>query len=219
MPEDTPLVRRAVRTGGVLLAVAAAQFAAVFAWVGSRLPGFDLWTTDLVRLGAASWPWGALVSASWIALGVLGTLGLLLSRSAFDERPTRGIGLIALVVAAAAVVVLGLSGLLGSHLPSYSSGLAADVAAVAAAVGLLVVARVMHREQRWHISRVYTLASGAVMLGGVALLAARVDLGLGAGGLQRIVLAAALLWALVEGLHLCLLHRFAPGLQVKVVSA
>ena len=219
MPNETPLVRRTVRSGGVLLAVAAAQFVAVLVLVENRYPGFDPWTTTVTSLTSAPAPWGLIFDASWIALGVLGALGLLFSWSAFDARRTRGLGLLVLWVAAGGIVAIGLFGLLGARLPADALRAATYVAAVATGLGLVVVASAMHREERWHVSRLYTLASGAVVLGGAALYAARLNLGLTAGGLERIVLGVALLWALVEGLHIALLHRFAPGLQVKIASA
>ena len=219
MSEETPLVRRAVRPGGVLLAVAAGQFLAVLAWVASRTTNFALGTTTVTSLVGAAGPWGPLVSASAIALGALGAAGLLFSWSAFDDRRSRGIGLLVLFVAAVSVAALGAFGLLGSRLPADALRIASYVAAGAAGVGLVVVATAMHRDERWHVSRVYTLVSGAVVLVGTALAASPWPHGLSAGGLQQAVVAAAVVWALVEGLHIALLHRFAPGLQVKIASA
>jgi len=93
------------------------------------------------------------------------------------------------------------------------------VAIVLAGLGLLIVAFAMHQHERWRISRAYTLASGVVVLCGAGLYAAHALFGFGHGGLERLLLCAALLWPIVEGLHIALLHRFAPPLQVKVAAA
>jgi hypothetical protein len=219
MPSENPLVRRAVRTGGLLLAVAAAQFAAVMALVGSRSPGFDPWTTAVTAAANAPSPWSLLLDVSWIGLGLLGAVGLSLVWTAFDQRPSRPVGLLVLLLAAGSVAAIGILGAVGPRLPSVALRGAEYLAAVATGVGLIVVASAMHREERWHISRVYTLASGMVVLAGAGLYASRLSVGLPSGALEWIAVGAALLWAVVEGLHIARLHRFAPGLQVKIASA
>jgi hypothetical membrane protein len=218
MSAETPLVRRAVRTGGVFLAVAAAQFVVVALLVANHYPGFGLWTGSATALGSSSSPWALVFNASLIALGVLAILGLLFSWSAFDERPSRGVGLFALLLASVAVVCFGAFGALSSHLPTGAVPLASYVAIGAAGVGLLVVASAMHRHERWRVSRAYTFATGLVVLGGLVLFFVHLS-GFTPGAVERVAVAAALLWAVVEGLHIALLHRFAPGLQVKVATA
>ena len=218
MSAETPLVRRAVRTGGVLLAVAAAQFVVVALLVASRDPGFGLWTGSATALGASSSSWAMAFNASLVALGVLAILGLLFTWSAFDERPSRGVGLFALLLASVAAVGFGAFGTLSSHLPSSAAPLASYVAIGAAGVGFLVVASAMHRHERWRVSRAYTFATGLVVLGGLVLFFVHL-FGVTPAAMERLAVGAALLWAVVEGLHIALLHRFAPGLQVKVATA
>jgi hypothetical membrane protein len=218
MSAETPLVRRAVRTGGVFLAVAAVQFVVVALWVEMRTPGYALWSGSLTALASGPAPWAWVFDASLVALGVLAILGLLFSWSAFDERPSRGIGLFALLVASAATVGAGAMALVRSSLPSNAVPIASYVAVGAAGVGLLIVAFAMHRHERWRISRAYTFVTGVVVVGGLGLFAVHL-FGLVPGTMERIAVAAALLWGLVEGLHIALLHRFAPGLQVKVAAA
>jgi hypothetical protein len=218
MSAENPLVRRAVRTGGVFLAVAAAQFVVLALWVGSRLKGYDLWTGSIGALRSAGAPWNLLFDVSLLALGALAALGLLFSWSAFDALPSRGLGLLALLVASVAAAVAGAFALLGARVPTQGFPWATNVAFGAAAVGLMVTAFAMHRHERWRVSRAYTFASGLVVLGGFALSFLH-PFGLVPSTMVRVAAAAALLWALVEGLHIALLHRFAPGLQVKVATA
>jgi len=218
MSAETPLVRRAVRTGGVFLAVAAAQFVIAALLVESHYPNFALWTTSLTALGSSASPWAVVFNASLVAFGVLAVLGLLFAWSAFDERPSRGIGLFALLVASVAIVCVGAFPAIASRLPSNAVSVASYVAVAATGVGLVVVAFAMHRHERWRVSRAYTLTTGVVVLGGSVFYALHL-LGTSPGTVERVVVGIGLLWAIVEGLHIALLHRFAPGLQVKVAAA
>ena len=218
LAEETPLVRRTVRTGGVLLAVAAVQFVVVALLVASRYSGYAMWTGSVTALGSSSSPWALAFNGSLVALGLLGILGFLFSWSAFDERPSRGVGLFGLLLASLATVCVGAFGLLGSRLPSNAVATASYVAIGAAGVGLLVVASAMHRHERWRVSRAYTFVTGLVVVGGLVLYLVHL-LNVSPGAVARLAVGAALLWAVVEGLHIALLHRFAPGLQVKIATA
>ncbi len=219
MAADSPLVARTVRTGGTLLALAAAQFVAVLLWVQDRTAGFNPWSTGLATLGHVGTTWAIVLDASLVALGLLTAVGLLFSWSAFDPRPSRGLGLLVLLVGAAAASLSGAFLLLASRLPASAVPGAFAATVVAAGFGLVIISSAMHQHGRWRVSATYTLVTGLVLLGGGALDYAHLRFGLGAGGLERVVLGAALLWALVEGAHLALLHRFAPGLVVKVTAA
>jgi len=218
MSDETPLVHRAVRTGGVLLAVAAAQFVAVAVLVESRYPGFGLWTTSLTALGSSASPWGAAFNASLVVFGGLVVFGILFAWSAFDARRSRGVGLFVLLVAAVAILCIGAFGLLRSSVPSNAVTWASYVGVGATGLGLVIVTFAMHRHERWRVSRAYTFATGVFVLAGSAVYATHL-LALSPGTVERVVVGVALLWAIVEGLHIALLHRFAPGLQVKVAAA
>ncbi|HTT16393.1 MAG TPA: hypothetical protein VMH49_03435 [Thermoplasmata archaeon] len=219
MVADSPLVRRAVRTGGLLLAVAAAQLVAVLLWVQERSSGFSPWSTTVTSLARGRSLDAVALAGSLLVLGVVAGVALLLAWSAFDPRPSRSLGLLVLVVAAGASAAAGGLLLLPGSLAGSLVAPMIAAAVVAAGIGLLVVSRAMHQHGRWRVSAAYTLATGLVLLGAGALDYAHLRFGLGSGGLERIVLGAALLWALVEGTHLALLHRFAPGLLVKVAAA
>ncbi len=219
MSAETPLVPRPVRTGGVLLAVAAAQFLAVLLWVQNVYPRFDPWTTTVTALRGAPAPWATTFDASLVALGVLTLLGLLFSWGAFDARPSRGLGLLVLVISSAGAVAAGAFFAFAGHVPSMAVSTAMYVAVAAAGLGLLVVSTAMHQHGRWRVSAAYTFTSGAVVLGAGLLSAVPFTLGLASGGWERIAVGAAVVWGLVEGLHLALLHRFAPGLALHVAAA
>jgi len=219
MAADSPLVHRTVRTGGVLLAVAAVQFAAVLLWVESRASGFDPKTTSVLSLGGPSGLWAMAFDASLIVLGVLGTIGLLFGWTAFDERRSRGLGILVLLVASLSATVGGVLLVARNRVPAGSVSVALDVAVVAAGIGLLIVSSAMHLHGRWRISSAYTFATGLVILAAAVLYATHITFSLGSGGFERLIAGAVLLWGLVEGLHLAILHRFAPGLPLKVATA
>ena len=218
MSAETPLVRRAVRTGGIFLAAAAVQFVVAALLVESHYPNFGLWTTSLTSLGSSTSPWAIVFNASLVVFGVLAIVGLLFAWSAFDEHRSRVAGLLLLIVASVGVACVGAFGALASHLPSNAVTAASYVAVGAAGVGFLVVAFAMHRHERWRISRAYTFATGLAVLVGAALYAVH-PFGISPGVAERVAVGIGLLWGIVEGLHIALLHRFARGLPVKVATA
>jgi hypothetical membrane protein len=68
----------------------------------------------------------------------------------------------------------------------------------------------MFRDTRWDGFRTYTVLSGFVALIAVALFANKVYAGLGVGGMERLIVAPVLLWALVVGVHLVRIPTYAP---------
>jgi hypothetical membrane protein len=219
MSAETPLVHRTVRTGGIFLLVGALQFVVTMLLVETHFAGFDDRTTAILALRSTPWPWGTMFDASLVVWGALTAFGLLFAWSAFDEAPSRGLGAFALLVSSATVVAIGAYPLTVTHPAARTLELLSYAAVGAFALGLLGLAFAMRGHARWRISRAYTLATAVAILAVSALYALRLDLGLGYGSLERVALGVALVWAIVEGAHVALLHRFAPGLQVKVAAA
>ncbi len=219
MSEDPPLVHRPVRTGGLLLALGSLQFIVVLFAVAMRYPAFSFSHDAILSLGGSASPWGWVFNGSLAAFGLLALVGLLLVFSAYDGRPTRGAAFLLLVAAA-----LGAIGLAVVSETSLGSGtdaarIALYVSLVGAIAGLFVLSDVMHRAERWYASRPYTLATATVMAVAAGLLGTGYHLGLGLGTLDWLVAAPALVWPIAEGVHIALLHRYAPGLLVKAASA
>ncbi len=219
MAAETPLVHRTVRTGGILLLLGAVQFLAVTVWSVSQYPGYSLTSTKPLALASTGLAWGWLFDLSLILGGAISVFGVLLIWSAFDPRPTRGVGLFLLLVASFFAILYGAVSVAPSVSVPVISEWSVYVGSGAVGAGLVLLAFAMNRQERWRVSRAYTLVSGLVVLGSAALYGAGIHLGSGPGTLMLLGLGAALLWPIVEGAHIALLHRFAPGLHVKVAAA
>ena len=219
MAAETPLVHRTVRSGAVLLVAAALQFVIVMALAANRFSGYSWTATRASALAGSGSPWAPWFDASLVAFGLLAVFALLLIWTAFDTLPTRGLGIFLLMIGAVSAIAFGLvSGvsLLASASVAHWS---IYVGAFATAAGLVVLPFAMHRQDRWRASRIYTFVSGVVVFAAIALYASGTYLGLGPGGMELLGLGTALLWPIAEGAHIALLHRFAPGLHVKVAAA
>jgi hypothetical membrane protein len=67
----------------------------------------------------------------------------------------------------------------------------------------------MLRDTRWEGFRGYTFLSGIVTLAALALFLASVYPGIGPGGMERLIIAPILLWAIVAGVHLLKLQPYS----------
>ena len=210
-----PLVRRSVRTGGLLFLVASLQFILAMAIVQQKYAGYSLTQNYISDLGGAHSPWALVFDGSVILLGLLTIFAVFLAWDAFDARPSRGIGLFFLLVAGIGAIGVGvfpettpvLSG--GAHI------IASDIAFVGAGLAFLIVSFAMRSPPHWRYSSSYTLISGLVVILAIILFSTNTYLGLGPGGMERLIVAPVLLWALVEGVHLAALPRLAAGFPSK----
>jgi len=218
-PEPTPLVHRAVRSGGILIAIASAQFVVVMALVEQKYPGYSLTRNYISDLGGVHSPWALLFDASVIALGVIAIPAVLLIWSSFDAGRARAGGLILLLAGAVGAICVGVFPETTHVLGGRAHDIASAVTFVGASVGLIVVSFAMRLPERWRISGRYTLVSGVVSLAATVLFLLGLNFGLGVGGMERLIVAPALLWMVAEGVHIGLLHRFAPGLTLPHVSS
>jgi len=217
-PEPTPLVPRAVRTGGLLIAFASLQFVAAMAVVQSRYPGYSLTANYISDLGGVHSPWALVFDGSVIALGAIVLPSVFLIWSAFDPRPARSIGLFLLLVAGIGAIGVGVFPETTHVLNGNAHEVASDVAFLGAALGFIVVSFAMRRPERWRFSGPYTLGSGLVSLVAIGLFTSGEYVGLGPGGTERLIVAPVLLWMIVEGIHIGRLRRFAPDLLTHVTT-
>ncbi|MGP8077316.1 MAG: DUF998 domain-containing protein [Thermoplasmata archaeon] len=221
-----PLVHRAVHHAAIVWLIGALQFVVVMGVVQLRwkttysLTGNVL--SDLGNTQCGFWPtssshyvcspWYLTFNVSLALFGLLVILGALLVRSAFPDRSSRSLGLGLLALAGAGSVGVGLfpeNVHLDPHLGS------ALVAFVGGSLALVVLGVSMFRDTRWDGYRAYTLFSGLVGLIALLLYVAKLYVGLGPGGMERLIVAPLLLWMVVASIHLLRVPAYAPRILPK----
>lgn len=219
------LVPRSARAGGALLIFGALQFIVGMIVVQSRYAGYSLSQNYISDLGGAQSPWALVFDASVILLGICAIFGVLLIWGAFDPSRGRGLGLTFVLIGGIGAIGVGV---FPETTPVLNGGMHTIVSFIAflgAGLGLTILSSAMANGAHWQISRPFTLACGVVTLAAIALFAAGQEtgsvsyyLGLGPGGMERLIVAPVLLWAIVEGLHIARLPRFAPSAPVRLGS-
>jgi hypothetical membrane protein len=203
-----PLVRKEVRAAGILLAVASAQFVVAMAVVQSKYPGYTDFGNRISDLGGPHASLGWLFNLSIRVLGVLGVLAALLLRSAFRSGLSSTIGRLLLVLTNVFAFAVG------TYPEQYSvhAALAAG-AFLGAGFTLFFLSFAMLRDTRWDGGyRLLTFVLAIVTFVALALYESPTTLGLGPGGVERLIVAPILLWAILAGVHLARLPVYSgPG--------
>ncbi|MCI4327877.1 MAG: DUF998 domain-containing protein [Thermoplasmata archaeon] len=206
-----PLVRRSARLGGILLAAGSVQFVLAMVVVQLKYPGYSDTGNYISDLGSSMSPSAWLFNDSIRLLGLLGIVGTILIRTAFARKTTTHIGLAALLVAELGAIGVG-------TFPENStwpfSGIHSVVSLVTflgAGLALVFLALAMSRDTRWAGLRFYSFLSGVITLVAIPLFVSGRYLGIGPGGMERVVVAPILLWAVVVGVHLARLPVYDPA--------
>jgi hypothetical membrane protein len=212
-----PLVHRSVRHGAIVWIVAVLQFVAAMIVTQLKFANYSLTKNLISDLGANTCgtfsgryvcsPWYYVFDASVVILGILVIVGVILIRTAFPARGTRTVGLGLLAIAQIGAIGVGLSP--ETYNPTIHA-FSAALAFVGANLALLVLGIAMFRDTRWDGYRAYTMLSGLVGLIAFGLFATGADGPLGAGGMERLIIAPLLLWTLVVGIHLVRIPTYAP---------
>jgi len=132
---------------------------------------------------------------------------VLLVRTGFPLRRTSAVGLGLLVLAGLGAIGIGFT---PENVNWPVHELLSLVTFVGANLGLVVLSLAMFRDTRWSGYRAYTLFSGLIGLVATLLLVRGIYAGLGAGGMERLVVAPVLLWLVVVSAHLLRIPQFAP---------
>jgi len=219
-----PLVHRSVRHGAIVLLVASFEFIAgmIITQVGYG-SSYSLSGNYISDLGAvncgifggtssmpghyACSPWHDVFNISVIVFGLLAILAVLLIRTAFPPRRSRTIGLGLLALAGVGAIGVGLA---PEDVNITVHTVSALIAFGAGGLSLIVLGVAMFRDTRWDGFRGYSMISGLVSLVALVLFATKTYLGLGVGGMERLIVAPVLLWAIVVGVHLARIPTFAP---------
>ena len=227
-----PLVHRSVHHGALLLILGAVEFIVgmaitqigygpTFDW-GSSYSLSHNYISDLGAtqcgwfhtgaLGSGSSyacsPWHLVFNVSIIVLGLLLVLAVALLRTAFPARRSRTIGLALLALAGLGSIGVGL---FPENVNISAHSLSALVAFLCSGLALVVLGFAMFRDTRWDGFRAYSIISGLVTIVALVLFVAKVYVGLGVGGMERLIVAPVLLWSIVVGVHLARIPTFAPS--------
>jgi hypothetical membrane protein len=214
-----PLVHRSVRHGAILWIVGVVQFIVgmIVTQLGWTTP-YSLTQNYISDLGAAHCgelagryvcsPWHLVFDTSIVILGILLIFGAILVRTAFPPRSTRTVGLGLLVVAGIGAIGVGLS---PEDVNLKVHTVSALLAFAGSGLALIVLGFAMFRDTRWDGFRAYSMLSGLVGLIALVLFVAGTYGPLGVGGMERLIVAPVLLWALVCGIHLARIPTYAPA--------
>ncbi|MHB1435528.1 MAG: DUF998 domain-containing protein [Thermoplasmata archaeon] len=152
-------------------------------------------------------PWHTVFNASIILLGILLILGTLAIARSIPAGPARGLGVLFLIVAGLGAIGVGL-------FPEDVNGAAHVLSSVLAFafgnLGAITVGYGYFSRDRRFEWLAYSVVSGLVGLVALGLLVARIYGPLGVGGMERLIVVPLFLWAVVEGIRLLRLPRFAP---------
>jgi hypothetical membrane protein len=213
-----PLVHRSVRHGAILWIVGVLEFIVgmIVTQLGWTTP-YSLQNNYISDLGAVYCgeyagryvcsPWHDVFNISIILLGVLLILGTILLRTGFPPRTSRTLGLGLLVVAGIGAIGVGLS---PEDVNLRVHTVSALLAFAGGGLALVVLGFAMFRDTRWDGFRAFSIFCGLIGLVALVLFVAGVYGPLGVGGMERLIVAPVLLWALVCGLHLVRIPTYAP---------
>ncbi len=225
-----PLVHRSVHHGALLWVVAVLEFVAamIVTQLGWSHPTYSLTQNYISDLGAVNCgllggryvcsPWHDVFNASVIVLGILVIVGVLLTPTAFPNRRSRTVGLGLLVVTGVGAIGVGLS---PEDVNLAVHQISSLLAFGGGGLALIVLGFAMFRDTRWGGYRAYSMISGLVTLVALGLFVEHswqwggLWADLGAGGIERLIVAPVLLWALLVGIHLLRIPAFAPRLLAK----
>jgi hypothetical membrane protein len=168
---------------GALLFVGAAQFILMIVIAEARYPGYNVATNALSDLGVGQT--ALLYNASTAVFGAFVLIGSLLGRR------TLGTGLTITLAAAGACAV-------GVALFPETIGAPHDAFAIAAFVFAAVSVIISYRVLRPPLSH-FSVGLGIIALVALVLLLTQHDLGIGPGGMERMVAYPIFLWALGFG--------------------
>lgn len=188
------------RVAGLLLAVAAAQFSVGLIWAAARYPGYSIADNYISDLGVG--PAAPLFNGSVILLGALVIVAAYYVQQAFRRRAFTGV-----------LVLLGVGGVgVGVFTEDFGSlhwifsAVALSLGGVAAVAAAFLVRAPF---------RYFSLGLGVVSLVALGLFVAGAHLGLGVGGMERMIVYPILAWGMTYGGHLMGVPRQARSKEPR----
>jgi hypothetical membrane protein len=155
-------------------------------------------------------------NVSTVIMGLLLVLAVFLIQTAFPARRSRTIGLGLLAIAGIGAIGVGLS---PEDVNITVHSLSALLAFAGGGLALVVLGFAMFRDTRWDGFRAFSILCGLVGLVALVLFASKDYAGLGVGGMERLIVAPVLLWAIVVGVHLARIPTYAPSKLAGVAGS
>ncbi|MCI4351855.1 MAG: DUF998 domain-containing protein [Thermoplasmata archaeon] len=202
MPEFGPLIPVRARQAGAVLLLGSLEFIGAMIAVQLAYPGYSDFGNYISDLGGKHSPWALTFDGSAIVLGLLALLATVLLLTAFNKRLTRTLGLGFFGIAGIGAVMVGVFPETTPVLNGNMHEIASDIAFLGSGLALLFLPGAMLRDTRWEGYRAFTFLMGIVTLVAIVLFSTSVWGALGPGGMERIIVAPILLWAIVVGIHL-----------------
>jgi hypothetical membrane protein len=199
-----------VRLGALAWLLAAQFFVAQIAVASAWATPFSLKTRFISDLGNTACgpypnrssvvvcsPWHAGMNASFIVVGVTMAAGAVLARGAFTPGWRRRIAVALFVAAGAGVLLVGVRPE-NENIAMHSIGAGINFIAGNSALVLFGLAVPRTSSQRWFTW--ISVAGGVAGLIAAGLFVSRHDLGLGAGGMERVAAYTTAAWQVLAGL-------------------
>ena len=183
--KDRGIDREARRRAGAILFVGGMLFLMLMLLADLLYPGYSTSYHHISQLGVGPFPSNVLFNASVFLFGVSGVAAAMLYRGEGD-RP------FCAVLAVAGVGAMGV-GLFPQDMPAPHA-----LFALLAFVGGAMTAILSHRAMGRQLGRIGALL-GIISLAALALFLSGLHLGLGGGGMERMILYPSLLWILAMG--------------------
>jgi hypothetical membrane protein len=191
-----------VRAGAALIGVGVVQFAIAMAVVQAKYPGYSDLTNYISDLGnTAMSPWHVVFNVSIVLLGVFAFVGILLSWTGFPRGGSRLVGLVLLLIATIAAMLVGF---FPENVNPPVHDLASLMVFLPGGLALAVLSAGMGPRTTWHALRWASLALGVITLVSLAYYAptqqnnSTWDPGL----IERFITFPILIWGFLAAVHL-----------------
>lgn len=190
-----------------------AQAIAQVKWPGYSLSRYDVSALGITTCGpfedpstgesiAACSPWHLAMNAGFVALGVLIILGAVLLRQVWPRRRLTTIGLVLVALSGLGEIFAGLA---PGNVNLLLHSIGALLHWICGSIGLILLGCAVWRTRRLLAS--LTLLCGVVVLIGFFLYGNQTYLGLGRGGMERVVAYPLTIWLILFGASLLVAAR------------
>ena len=206
-------VDRAVRWGAGLIGIGTVQFVVAMAVVETRYAGYSLLTNYVSDLGNTSTsPLHVVFNISIVLLGVLAFVGIWMAWGGFPRGGSRGIGLLLLLVACVAAMLVGF---FPENVNPPVHDLVSLLVFLPGGLALVVLSTAMRSGTHWSSLRALSLGLGVITLASLAYYVPTQSLNttFDPGLIERLIVFPILIWGFAAGVVLVRLPRYSPTVR------